>query len=374
MDKKLIDRFVDANSDELVRLIKEITAIPSPTGNEQRKAEYIKKLLDNIPGSTGAEIDQEGNVLLWHDSREYKKVTLAVAHIDTVFDGTREIHPEIKDGYLCAPSVGDNSANTAALILAARYIIEKNCRPDGGILFAFSVGEEGMGNLQGMRHLMAKYSDEIAEVIAVDGKSEKVMNQAVASKRFSVRVTARGGHSWHDFGSGNAIEIAAEIIRRIYDIKVPRDPRTTYNIGLFEGGRSVNSIAEEASFSMDMRSVDKPAVNRLEKEFRDTVTNAAKEFAHLGGSADIDLLAERPGGKTPEDSGLIRKVKEAGNLLNMPIYFYPSSTDANISISLGIPSVTFGIYRGEGAHTMHERIEIDSLVQGMRFLLYVLTI
>jgi di/tripeptidase len=187
-----------------------------------------------------------------------------------------------------------------------------------------------------------------------------------------VKVSAEGGHSWYDFGNSNAVTIAAEIIGHIYSIQVPANPRTTYNIGVFKGGRSINSIAEDAEFTMDMRSMDPGVLKALEEDFIDTVEETAKPYTLAGSRTEITLLAERPGGSTPRNSRIVRKVLEAREMAGLKNEFYPSSTDANIPISMGIPSVTFGIYRGEGAHTVNERIEIASLDDGMRGLLYSL--
>lgn len=369
-----IARFVERSLDGIVSLIESIVRIPSPTGREGAKAAFVAERIRQLTGDDRVEIDAAGNVLYEYNPGGAPGAVAAAAHIDTVFDDLERIEAERRGSRLYAPSAGDNSANVAGLLTALEYLAANRIVPDRAILFAFTTGEEGSGNLRGMRHLIETHGARVREVIAVDGTLESVMAEAVASKRHTVRVSAPGGHSWHDFGNSNAVVSAAEIVTRIYRLMPPRTPRTTYNIGLFRGGTSVNTIAETAEFTLDLRSVDQETLARFEREVMEVIERYVLEQAGRRIEVTAEPAGERPGGRTDPGAPLIGRVKLAREACGLPVRFHASSTDANIPIGRGIPAVTFGIYRGDGAHTRREYIELDSLEIGLRNLILTLAL
>jgi acetylornithine deacetylase/succinyl-diaminopimelate desuccinylase-like protein len=233
---------------------------------------------------------------------------------------------------------------------------------DADILVAATVGEEGLGNLRGIRAAVERYRDDIGAVIAVEGHNlGRVTHAGVGSTRWRVRVNGPGGHSWGAFGRPSAIHGLARIVSGIAEIEVPRNPKTTFNVGTIEGGTSVNTIAAEASALIDMRSIDPAALARLVDRVGEIASRAADDDL----SVDIDVLGERPAGTCPRSHPL---VSAAGAVLREvgfePIYD-ASSTDANIPISLGIPAVCIGITHGGQGHTTSEFIEIAPVVSGL---------
>jgi tripeptide aminopeptidase len=369
-----IERFVTDSLDGIVSRIESIVRIPSPTGREGEKAAFVANCIRDLTGEDRVGIDAAGNVLYEYNPGGAQDALAAAAHIDTVFEDLDRITIERRGSRLYAPSAGDNSANVAGLLAALGYLTANRVVPDKAILFAFTTGEEGSGNLRGMRHLMETHGARIREAIAVDGTLESVMAEAVASRRYLVRVSAPGGHSWHDFGSANAVASAAEIVARIYRLTPPRAPRTTYNVGLFRGGTSVNSIAETAEFTLDLRSVDPAALAEFEREVIETIERYVGEQAGKRIEVTTEPAGERPGGKTDPGSPLVARVKRVRAACGLPLRFHASSTDANVPIGRGVPAVTFGVYRGDGAHTKREYIELDSLGVGLRNLILTLAL
>jgi tripeptide aminopeptidase len=347
-------------------LIAELCKIPSPTGNEQKKALFIWNKLKGY-GADSAYIDDCGNVLYYHGLDNQEPVTLFTAHIDTVFEQISVINPVYENGKMIAPSVGDNCANVAGLmkVIEILFTISPKLQWQKNILFAFNVGEEGLGNLKGIKHIMKEWNGKIDEVIAVDGQYKRVVNKAVGSKRIEVELLTQGGHSWGKFGLTNAIAIAANIIQQIYTIKVPMEPKTTYNVGLITGGTSVNTIAGMVRFSIDMRSLDERSLGLLEEQISDIIKKNTPKDTRL----KVTVLGDRPCSQIQDLSSLEAKISSIRRKYGLETPFMALSTDANIPFSQRIPALAFGVYLGDGAHTADEYIELDSLHIGLSILL-----
>ncbi|HOJ11761.1 MAG TPA: M20/M25/M40 family metallo-hydrolase [Clostridiales bacterium] len=397
--------YVEKNIQEIIDLTIEICKIPSPTGNEQQKALFIKdKLLEY--GANDANIDQAGNVLYLHKNylSDRRKITLITAHIDTVFHNTENIEPIVKEGKIFAPSAGDNSVNVAALIFIIKMLNELEISFKKDILFAFDVGEEGLGNLKGIKAVFDNWEDDISEVIALDLAYDNVVNNAVGSKRYMVSVNTEGGHSWGSFGNDNAIFYSSSIIKDLYDIDVPKKPKTTYNVGVIKGGTSVNTIAAYTEFLVDMRSEDKEQLKELDNKFLSIANRYLEEYKGRV-AINLQIIGERPCGikiearKTKcntEDSlefnaehdsefnaehnsecnleynSMEERLIRVRGKLNFPVNFVSASTDANIPLSKGIPALSFGVCRGGNSHRLDEYIELDSLDRGMKHLIHFL--
>ncbi|OKY53772.1 M20/M25/M40 family metallo-hydrolase [Megasphaera cerevisiae] len=361
--KKETFSYIERHQDRLVDLICTISSIPSPTGQEQKKAEWILQYLHNL-GAAEAYIDRAGNVLFpWHVDAS-RPVLIYNAHIDTVFNQVDTITPTITGNILAAPSCGDNSSCTAGLLFLIGMIFELHIAAPAGILFAFNVGEEGLGNLKGMRHIMETWKNKVASVIAVDGKSDAIVNVAVGSRRYKVAVEAEGGHSWMHFGNANAIAVAAAMINELYALKVPYYPKTTYNIGTISGGTTVNSIAAYAEFTIDLRSESKEALLQLDTACSAIIQRAQTDTIKITAT----LLGERPCSSSVMKAEIYDRILDIRRKHGQDTVFIASSTDANIALSQGIPAMSFGICRGKGAHTVQETLELDSLVPGMQQL------
>lgn len=349
---------------ETIELLTQLVQIPAPSGREKKRADYICEYLKKCGLSPF--IDDVGNVIVEFFCGD-GKYTVFSAHMDTVFEDEK-ITVTKNGSIFSAPGIGDDTANVALLIKTVEDIAKRGLKPKKNVLVVFNVCEEGMGNLKGIKRLMKDYSDRVDELISFDLACDAVCMKAVGSKRYRVTVTSPGGHSFHAFGQKSAIEAAAEIIHRIYSIPIEnkQGSKTTYNVGMISGGTSVNTIAQECVFLAEVRSDDKTAMQELEQKFL--------EIFKLYENTDdkihtvYELVGDRPTGcNVPEDkqndltrraADIIRKHTGKEPALNS------GSTDCNIPLSMGIPAVSFGGYKGGGAHTRQEWIDVSFMDTG----------
>jgi tripeptide aminopeptidase len=357
-----VERVRSAASDVLDLVVQrtiDICEVPAPTGSEHNRAAFVARLL--AAQGYAPETDDIGNVYARRGNRGGKLVMLA-AHTDTVFPLPTDVTVHRENGRLRGAGVGDNSLGVAAMLGTLDVLDRLAIETDADILVAATVGEEGLGNLRGIRAAVERHRDELGAVIAVEGHNlGRVTHAGVGSTRWRVRVTGPGGHSWGAFGKPSAIHGLAQIVSRIAEIEVPRDPKTTFNVGTIEGGTSVNTIAADASALIDMRSIDSAALRRLVDRVGDVVSTAADDDL----TVDIEVLGERPAGTCPRSHPLVSAAGEVLRKVGFEPIFDASSTDANIPISLDIPAVCIGITHGGQGHTTREFIEIAPVVSGL---------
>ncbi len=350
---------------EAFDLLLELARIPAPSHQEEKRAEFCKNWLEK-QGAQGVVIDSALNVILPIGDLS-GPLTVFMAHSDVVFPDTEELPLTIEDGRIRCPGVGDDTANVTALLMAAKYIVQQGIQPSrGGLLFVIDAGEEGLGNLKGSRKIMETYGDRIKEVISLDGSGCHGVNAAVGSRRYRIGITTEGGHSYSKFGNRNAIAYLASLITTLYTVKVPEGGKTTYNVGMIQGGTSINSIAQHAEMLYEVRSDNPDSLKIMERHL-----NAAVELYRAKGvEVEMELLGERPcaGAVDPEaEQALMNRVSAAAEeYYGSGIQFTPGSTDCNIPLSMGIPAVTVGCYDGSGSHTREEYVEIASLFPGLK--------
>jgi acetylornithine deacetylase/succinyl-diaminopimelate desuccinylase-like protein len=304
---------------------------------------------------------------------------LLVAHLDTVFPTGTNVTVKRNASRLEAPGISDNGAGLAALIGVSRALSEGRVRTTKTLVFAGDVGEEGEGNLRGIRALVDEFGPRLSAVIAIDGPSiEHVTTQGIASRRFEVTITGPGGHSWSDFGAPNPITALSRGIVKFSSVKVPDDPRSSYNFGVIEGGTSVNSIPSRATVKIDLRSEEESELDRLESALRDSMQAGMKdEIAASRTGADslkmeINSLGARPSGKLAEDSPLLETVRNVDRFLGTRSRLERSSTDANIPLSQGIPAVAIGGGgKGSGSHTLAEWYDPTGRELGLKRVLLI---
>ena len=352
--------WIDNNSawvtDQQIRL----TEIPAPEFKEARRGAALKELL----AASGLQVrtDKTGNVIGERSGSDAKSAILVAAHLDTVFPANTEVHVKRKDTRLFAPGISDNGAGLAALVGLARALSESRLHTEKTIILAGDVGEEGEGNLRGIRVLVDAYGPRLSAVIAVDGpSSDHITTQGIASHRLEVTITGPGGHSWSDFGAPNPITAISRGVVRFSSISIPGDPRSSYNFGVIEGGTSVNSIPSRAAVKVDLRSEDEHEVARLEAALRDAMQSgmndevAATQAARDALQISFRSLGVRPAGKLPDDSPLLATIRSVDRYLSIRSRLERSSTDANIPLSLGIPAIAIGGGgKGGGSHTLDE--------------------
>jgi tripeptide aminopeptidase len=354
--------------DFVVETAEAVCLVPAPPYKEDRRAEFVAGLFREL--GYEPEIDAIGNVVARRAGRGEAPSIVLVGHTDTVFPEGTEIKVTCGEGTLSGPGIGDNSLGVAALLGIARALDELNETTAGDLILIANVGEEGLGNLRGARHAVDTFESELGAVIAVEGHSlGRVTNGAVGSKRIKVTVRGPGGHSWGAFGQPSAIHELGHIIHEIDSLEVAANPKTTYNVGVIQGGVSVNTIAPEATSVIDMRSVDVGSLDYLAQRVDRIIQERSRDQI----STHIEVLGERPAGETDQSAPIVQTALRILRDLGLEPYTDASSTDANIPISRGIPAVCVGITRGEGSHTLGETIQIEPIATGMAQLLMLVT-
>ena len=348
----------------LRELLVQITETPAPPFMEEARGELVADLWR--AAGLDVTIDDIGNVLAEVPGGEGPLVCVA-AHLDTVFPPDTPIEViETAEGHLAAPGIGDNSISVAALTRYAEEIHagEHTRRPR--LLLAATVGEEGIGDIRGARHLVDTRSMDV--FIALDGPLNRVVDQAVGSLRFEARFAAEGGHSWSKFGNPSAVHAAGDAVARLLDLDVPTEPRSTFNVGVISGGTSVNAIAEEASFTLDLRSGDTDTLVRMHADAQRMIGEAADA---RGATVTFVPVGDRPAGRNSDDR-LVETALDSLRSLGIDPTTYPSSTDANAALAKGIPAITIGVFTGGDAHRVSEWLDPTSLDLGYRVLTTVL--
>lgn len=360
--------YVKNNQETLIQLIKDLCAIPSFSHKEEQKAKFIKEWF--LPYTKDVYIDDKYNVIVPMNIENNNELVVFMAHIDTVFPDEVGFQCTIDNGRLCAPGVGDDTANVAELMLIAKYILENNYICDKGCLFVFNSCEEGLGNLEGSKHLLSSYKDRVSELYSFDGTYSHIVNKAVGSSRYKINIKTKGGHSYGAFGNTNAIAYASSIIADLYTYKVPTRGTSTYNVGVIEGGTSVNTIAQDCSFLYEFRSDDRYDLEEMNQYFYETLKKYEKEDVKI----HVEVLGNRPCMGDVDADKINTLVQKASDIItlytNTPPILESGSTDCNMSYSLGIEGCCFGGYLGRGAHTREEYIEIDSLEIGMSIVMH----
>jgi tripeptide aminopeptidase len=356
-----------------------LTEIPAPPFQEAQRANAVKLLL----ASSGLEvqIDKTGNVIGELRGANEKEIVVLSAHLDTVFPASTEIKVRHEGDRLLAPGISDNGTGLAALVAIARACHEARIKPRRTILFVADVGEEGEGNLRGMRALIEAYRAKLKAVIVLDGSgTDHVTTKALASRRLEATITGPGGHSWSDFGMPNPINALVRASVRFINTKVPVAPRTTFNIGQIEGGTSVNSIPYEAKLKVDIRSESEDELTKLESALRECITAGVRD--EMESSRDrakgklewkVELLGSRPGGELPANSALLAALRSADEFVGNQSRVERSSTDANVPLAHGIDAISIGAGgTGGGAHSLQEWYEPAGREMGLKRALLTL--
>jgi acetylornithine deacetylase/succinyl-diaminopimelate desuccinylase-like protein len=378
----------------------ELVAIPAPPFQEAARAQWLLERFRQF-GLQDAEIDPSGNVLAYHPpsspvAGDDSPCILLSAHIDTIFPAGTAIHPEQKHTRLQAPGACDNGAGVAGLLAIAATLqlfdTKNGTFPlECGILFAGNVGEEGDGNLRGIRYLFEQspWRRRIAANLVLDGAGHEIaVTHALGSRRFLLTITAPGGHSWTDAGLPNPIVLLSAIISRISEVKLSDSPRTTVNVGTIAGGTAVNAIPQSASARFDFRSTDPAEIIRLEVELHraaeDIVLAANRAFKPLPRSTDrssskpvvgfcIEKIGDRPAAALPENANILELLRAVDRHLGIRTELRTASTDANIPLSLGVEALSIGAGgNGGGIHTDGEWYDSRDRETGLRRVLLLL--
>jgi acetylornithine deacetylase/succinyl-diaminopimelate desuccinylase-like protein len=348
----------------------DLTQIPSPPFKESARAAEYKKRLEAL-GLRNVRIDSIGNVIAERRGMGNGPTVVIAGHLDTVFPEGTNVAVKREGTKLSAPGIGDDDRGLAVVLAVARAFEKTGIQTNGTVYFVGNVGEEGPGNLRGTRYLFAKeLKGKIDYFISVDGTGLDIASRAVGSYRYRVSYKGPGGHSYGAFGIPNPIHALGRAIAGISDIQVPATPKTTFNVGIIQGGTSVNSISGEASMEVDMRSEDAASLAsvdaKIQKILRDALNAENARWTGPRAAAAkltlvVDTMGIRPTGGQSDTAHIVQAAIAAGKSLGFSVTTQASSTDANIPISLGVPGIRLGGGgKGEGAHALGESYDDGS--------------
>ncbi|OGO20116.1 MAG: hypothetical protein A2Z14_03850 [Chloroflexi bacterium RBG_16_48_8] len=354
---------------DLERLIERtiaIQSIPAPTFSEGARAAWIHKELSKL-NLTFPEQDPIGNIYLRLPGDE-KPPIIITAHLDTVFPMETSLEVQRTSDTLRGPGIGDNSLSLGVLLELAEELSEMDL--PGDVWLVANVGEEGLGNLIGMRQVVSKFKEQVTAYIILEGMSlGHIYHKGLSVRRFRVIAEGPGGHSWIHSARPSAIHTLIKMGEALLNIELSSSPKTTLNIGLFHGGTTINSIARQAYFDLDLRSETEQALDELTHRVTEKLTSYEKKEI----SVKIQGIGERPGGSLPKNHPLIEAAKQAlESVGETDIYMEVGSTDANVPLSLGLPAVCIGLTRGGGAHSLDEFIEIPPITKGYQSLIQLI--
>jgi tripeptide aminopeptidase len=355
------------NNDVVNRVIElaiQIQQIPAPTFEEQKRAEFVQGLfqaeeLNNVC------IDETGNVFARLIGKGEGKPLIVSAHLDTVFPGGTDLRVTRGSELIHGPGLGDNSLGVATLFGLLWSLHERNIQPCGDLWFVANIGEEGLGDLRGMKAVVDRFGGDVHAYLVLEGLAlGHVYHRAVGVKRYRVTARTSGGHSWSDYGQPSAVHELAKLVVALASLELPSHPRTTMNVGKISGGTSVNVIASEASLDLDLRSEGREALASLV-----SVTERLMHKANKSGvSVEAQVIGQRPAGEISVDHPLVILAKDCLRAQGLEPGLISGSTDANVPLSKSFPAIVLGVTTGGSAHTTHEYINTPPIAQGLEQL------
>lgn len=358
-----------------------LTEIPAPPFGEDERAAAMMGRFRKL-GLSQVWKDEEGNVYAERPGIGDGPTLVLAAHMDTVFPSGTVTTVRREGQRLAAPGVGDNSVGLVTLLTVLKALQEAKVKTDGTLIFMGTVGEEGTGDLRGVKHLflLSPLRERVDLFVALDGTDDKnVTNQALGSRRYRVTYSGPGGHSWSAFGTPNPAFAMARSLAKLAELRLARNPRQSYNVGVIGGGISVNSIPSEVWMEIDLRGESVELLKKTEETFLRYVDEGVEEenrVRSLTGPLTVkkELIGDRPSGETPSDAPIVQTAVEVTRLIlgNSQVQLLRSSTDANLPISLGIPAITIGGGGdGLGAHSISESFDPTDWERGIRRVLGV---
>jgi acetylornithine deacetylase/succinyl-diaminopimelate desuccinylase-like protein len=348
----------------VVELAVQIQQIPAPTFHEEKRAEFIRQLFTHEQLQDVC-IDEAGNVLARFPGKGEARPLIVSAHMDTVFPFETDLSIKRGSKLIHGPGLGDNSMGVAALFGLLWSLREQQIPLRGDVWFVANTCEEGLGDLRGMKAVIERFGAEVHAYLVLEGLAlGHVYHRAVGVKRYRVKARTGGGHSWSDYGQPSAIHELSKLVVNLASLSLPNHPRTTMNVGTISGGTSVNVIASEASFDLDLRSEGQEPLAEL-------VAAAEKLIQHAnrpGVTVEAEVIGQRPAGEVSPHHPLVILGKECLRELGLEAGLISGSTDANIPLSKGYPAIVLGVTTGGSAHTIHEYLNTAPVAQGLEQL------
>ena len=355
---------------EIIAEQRRVCEIAAPTFHEEKRGLEFKRIFESL-GLKNVRIDGAGNVIAERPGKSAKPNLVVAAHLDTVFPEFVGLKTSLEGNIIKGPGIGDDCRGLAVLISMVRSLNEARIETQGTLTFVANVGEEGLGDLKGVKHLFNEsLKGKIDSFISIDGTGLRITRVGVGSYRYRLAYKGKGGHSFGAFGNANPVHAMGRAIAKIADIQVPDHPKTTFNVGRIGGGTSVNSIAFESWAEVDMRSSDPRSLTALDEKFKSAAQQALNEenarWKDKGKIAlELKRLGNRPAGETPENAPILKTALAVSEALGFEAGVGEGSTDSNYPMSLGIPAITIGGGgKGEGAHSPEESFDITDSWKG----------
>lgn len=344
----------------------QIQQIPAPTFGEKKRAELIYGLFHDA-GLKSIKKDSINNVYGTRPGKSSDQMIMVSGHIDTVFPDHTNLNIKKENGRIYGPGLGDNALAAASIITLQNYLTDNNIILPYDLCFVANSCEEGLGDLQGIKRVFDKIEKKPDAIIVLEGMGcDELCFQGIGSKRYKVTVNTPGGHSWGDYGQESAIHTLINIGSSLTALDICRSPKTSFNIGTIEGGTSINTIAQKASFLLDFRSESTEILDDITKQAENIITQFQSELNEI----KLEMIGHRPAGKIEKDHWFLKVCEETfKSIHNKAPVFKAISTDANVPLSIGLPAVCIGLTRGDNAHRLNEYIEINPLKSGLAYFL-----
>ncbi len=344
--------------------------IPAPPFKEAARAQAYAEAFRAV-GLQNVRIDAAGNVLGTRAGRAAGPRVVISAHLDTVFPDGTPVRVTRNGNVLSGPGIGDDCRGLAVILAMVRALDAGKVQTGGPLTFVGTVGEEGLGDLRGVKALFhATLTGQVDRFVSIDGDGHSITNVSVGSVRYRATFRGPGGHSYNSFGIANPIHAVGRAVAHVAALEVPSEPRTTFSVGRIGGGTSVNAIAEDAWIEVDLRSSSPAALSALEGQFRErmqlALTEENERWRQRGRlSVSLERVGDRPAGRTAEDSATVRAAVGVTRALGLPVRLDEGSTDSNVPMNLGIPAITVGSGgQGAGAHTLAETFDTTDSWRG----------
>jgi len=350
--------------DILTDLAIQIQQVPAPTFEESARAEFVLEMFRQS-GLSRPEIDSAGNALACIPGAGAAPPIVVSAHLDTVFPAGTNLAIRREPGRVYGPGIGDNATGVAGLLGLAAMLKERKASLPGDLWLVANTCEEGLGDLRGMKAVCDRFGDAPRLYLVLEGMAlGHVYHRAIGVRRYKITCRARGGHSWTDYGDPSAIHELARLVTGTSSLKLPETPRTTFNVGRIAGGTSVNTLAAQAWLELDLRSENESALKDLIRQVETLVENSNRPGVWF----EAQVIGQRPAGELNRNHPLVRHAENCLAAQGLKPKLTLGSTDANIPISRGYPSIVLGLTTGGGAHTVDEYIETAPLEQGAQQL------
>lgn len=346
---------------KVLDLAAQVQQIPAPTFEEQARAQFVLEMFRQN-GLARLETDSAGNVLACLEGQGAGAPLIVSAHLDTVFPAGTDLAARREGDRLYGPGIGDNSLGVAGLFGLLWMLQASNTRLPCDLWLVANTGEEGLGDLKGMRAMVDRFKDAPRVYLVLEGMAlGHIYHAAIGVRRYRITARTRGGHSWIDYGKPSAIHELAACINEIVELSLPASPRTTLNVGRIGGGTSINTLAPSAWLELDLRSEDEPTLQNLARDVEDMLNRRATSSLAF----EMDLIGQRPAGRLDAGHAMIEVARQCLLEQGLQPELTSGSTDANIPLSRGYPALVLGLSHGGGAHTQEEYMEIPPLQSGL---------